>query len=244
MTTTLFRPNPCSQCEDCLLCEGANRQPEDDRIKAVVREAVIRVLESQEPALSGFELSVGVSARHLHITSEDLQEIYGPGHQLTPIRDLTGPGEFAAQETVTIVGPNMRAIQSVRILGPCRNLTQVELAPTDGVYLSLPLPLRASGDLTNTTPITIVGPQGALNLKQGAIRADRHIHIDPKLAVRYGVTDGQRIRVDVPGPSGLTFHHVRIRFNDGFDPPEMHIDTDDGNAAGLRCGDMVRALTE
>jgi propanediol utilization protein len=102
--------------------------------------------------------------------------------------------------------------------------------------------MRASGDVSGSAPVTVIGPQGALYLKEGAIRADRHIHISPEDAARYGVADGQRIRVEVPGPAGVTFHHVRIRVNKGFGRPVMHIDTDDGNAAGLRCGDTVRGV--
>lgn len=242
MSIKSFRENPCSQCEDCRLCEAVSHQSEEERIKAVVRETVVRVLDQQVGPSPGFELPVGVSARHLHVTQEDLDAIYGPGHRLTKMRELQGPGEFAAEETVTLVGPNMRALQGVRILGPCRSVTQVELAPTDGVYLGIALPLRASGDIEGSAPITIIGPKGGLTLSQGAIRADRHLHIDPKLAAQYGVSDGQYLRAEVPGPVGLTFNHVRIRVNDGFDPPAMHIDTDDGNAAGLRCGDIVRAI--
>ncbi len=245
MNCNSFRNNPRSNCEDCRLCATTESVTAEERIKAVVRETVLRVVEGhtdQNPP--GFELSVGVSARHLHVTQEDLEVLYGKSHALTNLRDLQGPGEFAAKETVTLVGPNMRAIQGVRILGACRSLTQVELAPTDGVQLGIALPLRASGDVEGSAPITVIGPAGGLNLKQGAIRADRHLHIDPRLATSYGIKDGQHIRVEVPGPTGLTFNRVRIRVNDGFDPPAMHIDTDDGNAAGLKCGDMVRALVE
>ena len=244
MNITSFRDKPCSQCEDCRLCEAVSHQSEEERIKAVVRETVVRVLDQQNGLQPGFDLPVGVSARHLHVTQEDLETIYGPGHRLTNMRDLQGPGEFAAEETVTLVGPNMRAMQGVRILGPCRNITQVELSPTDGVYLGIALPLRASGDIEGSAPITIIGPGGGLTLSQGAIRADRHLHINPILATRYGVSEGQYICVEVPGPAGLTFNHVRIRVNEGFDPPAMHIDTDDGNAAGLHCGDIVRAIVE
>lgn len=239
-----YRASACSDCQDCRLCEAVAHQPHEERIRAVVRETVMRVLDRQTHVGAGFELIVGVSARHLHITEHDLGTLYGKGHRLTPERDLSGPGEFAAKETVTLVGPNLRALQGVRILGPCRSRTQIELAPTDGVLLGLSLPMRASGDVAGSAPLTLIGPQGALYLDEGAIRADRHIHISPEDAHRHGVTDGQRIRVDAPGAAGLTFHQVRIRINKGFARPVMHIDTDDGNAAGLRCGDTVKAVLE
>lgn len=237
-----YRERPCSVCEDCRLCDTVADQSDEARVAEIVREAVLRVLDQQTDAPPGFDLTVGVSARHVHITEQDLGVLYGSGHTLTPMRDLAGPGEFASEETVTLVGPNMRAIQGVRILGPCRPHTQVELASTDGVYLGIALPMRASGDVTGSAAVTIIGPAGSLYLNEGVIRADRHIHIAPEEAARYGVADGQRIRVEAPGPAGLTFNQVRIRISDGFSPPAMHIDTDDGNAAGLRCGDTVRAL--
>lgn len=224
------------------MCEAAAQQPEEERIRAVVRETVMRVLDRQAATRTGFELIVGVSARHLHITQEDLETLYGAGRRLTSERDLTGPGEFAAKETVTLVGPNLRALQGVRILGPCRSRTQIELAPTDGVFLGLALPMRASGDVAGSASLTLIGPKGALYLHEGAIRADRHIHISPEDAGRYAVADGQRIRVEAPGAAGVTFNHVRIRVSKGFARPVMHIDTDDGNAAGLRCGDVIRAI--
>jgi putative phosphotransacetylase len=237
-----YRDKPCSVCEDCNLCETATNQSEEARLVSIVRDTVRRVLDQQTTTQPGFELTVGVSARHLHITEEDLAAIYGPGHPLTPMRDLAGPGEFASEETVTLVGPNMRAIQGVRILGPCRSKTQVELASTDGVYLGISLPMRASGDVAGSAAVTIIGPHGALYLSEGTIRADRHIHISPEEAARYGVANGQRIQVEVSGPAGLIFNQVRIRINEGFSPPAMHIDTDDGNAASVRCGDAVRVL--
>ena len=241
-TMNQYRSNARSECQDCRLCEAVAHQSDEERIKSVVRETVLRVLNGQSTTQPGFELIVGVSARHLHITTEDLGKLYGEGHTLTVERELSGPGEFAARETVTIVGPNLRALQGVRILGPCRSRTQIELAPTDGVYLGLRLPMRASGDISGSAPLTLIGPKGALYLNEGAIRADRHIHISPEDASRHGVTDGQRIRVEAQGPAGVVFNQVRIRVNNGFRQPVMHIDTDDGNSAGLKCGDGISAI--
>lgn len=237
-----YRSNARSECQDCRLCEAVAHQSDEERIRTVVRETVLRVLHGQSNTQPGFGLVVGVSARHLHITVEDLGALYGPGHTLTLERELSGPGEFAARETVTIVGSNMRALQGVRILGPCRSRTQIELAPTDGVFLGMTLPMRASGDVSGSAPLTLIGPKGALYLNEGAIRADRHIHLSPEDADRYSVTDGQRIRAEAPGPAGVVFSQVRIRVNEGFRQPVMHIDTDDGNSAGLRCGDGIRAM--
>jgi len=177
-------------------------------------------------------IPINVSARHMHITQEHLELLFGPGSRLTKLRDLLQPGEFASNETVTVVGPNRRVFERVRILGPTRSMTQVELSYNDGRYIGLELPARISGDIKETAPITMVGPHGALHLKEGAIRALRHIHMSPEDATRLGVEKGQKVTVKTIGPMSVSFNNTVIRTGAGL-KVEMHIDTDEANAAGL-----------
>lgn len=186
-------------------------------------------------------IPVGISGRHIHLTREVLEQLYGRGYELTRLRDLSQPAEFAASETVTVVGPKGRAIEGVRILGPPRKYTQVELAASDGIRLGIDLPIRKTGDVAGTPGLTVVGPAGTAILKEGAIRATRHIHMTAADGARFGLTDGQAVRVRVEGPSGLTFDNVVVRVNDRY-ALDFHLDTDDANAAGLQTGDLVEIL--
>ena len=174
----------------------------------------------------------------MHITQENLETLFGNGYQLTKLRDLNQPGEFAANETVTVVGPKRRLFEKVRILGPVRKITQVELSLTDGIYLGMDLPLRISGDIDGSAPLMLIGPEGVLNLPQGGIRAARHIHASPEDLSRLGLKNGQIVSVKSTGPMSVTFNHVVIREGENLNL-EMHIDTDEANAAGMRCGDRV-----
>ncbi|MBN1898765.1 MAG: phosphate propanoyltransferase [Spirochaetes bacterium] len=180
----------------------------------------------------GYDIPVGVSVRHLHITDEVLHMLYGEDYQLTKLKDLEQPGEFAAHETVTLVGPRMKSIQNVRILGPTRSFTQVELSKTDGILLGLDLPIKVSGDIKGSLPITLVGPKGSVYLREGAIRAARHIHITPEIAKKINVRDKQVVNVQIPGEAGIIFNNVIIRVNEKY-KLEFHIDTDEGNAADV-----------
>lgn len=177
-------------------------------------------------------LVVNVSARHMHITPADLETLFGPGARLTKFKDLYQEGEFASEQLVTLVGPRQRIIPNVRILGPTRNYTQVELSYTDGIYLGLELPLRISGNHENTPGITILGPKGALTIRRGVIRAERHVHMGQADLDYYGVRDGDAMKLKIDGPCGMTFDRVRVRYH----PKvilEVHIDTDEGNACDL-----------
>jgi len=207
-------------------------------VESVVREVVAEVYP---PAPDSRLIPIGVSARHLHIRQEDLEVLFGEGHQLTRLRDLNQPGEFAAQETVTVVGPKRRLFEKVRILGPVRKITQVELSYTDGIYLGMDLPHRLSGDIEGSAPLVLIGPAGVLNLPQGGIRAARHIHINPADLARLGLENGQKVSVRSRGSMSVTFNNVIIRAGENL-KLEMHIDTDEANAAGLRCGDPVELL--
>ncbi len=198
------------------------------RLERVVRE----VVESRLQPSGERRVPISVSARHLHIRPDHLEILFGPGAQLTKFKDLMQTGEFAANETVTVVGPNRRVFEKVRILGPVRKATQVELSFTDGRYIGMDLPARLSGNIGGTLPIVLVGPRGTLRLDEGTIRALRHIHIPEDLAARFGLQHGQMVSVRVVGPTGVTFDNVLIRVLKNAQL-EMHIDTDEGNAAGL-----------
>jgi propanediol utilization protein len=198
-------------------------------IRQHVEQAVRAVVDRLIP--------INVSARHMHITQEHLETLFGPGSRLTKLRDLVQPGEFASNEAVTVVGPNRRVFDKVRILGPTRSITQVELSYNDGRYIGLALPARISGDINGTAPITLVGPHGALHLKEGAIRALRHIHMSFEDAARFGVQKGQKVTVKTVGPMSVSLNNTVIRAGENL-KVEMHIDTDEANAAGLESGTL------
>jgi len=184
-------------------------------------------------------LMVNVSARHVHVTQEDLETLFGPGSQLTKLKDLYQEGEFASEQTVNLIGPRSRMIPNIRILGPVRKYTQVELSYTDGIYLGIKLPLRISGNHENTPGGVLVGPHGAVNLTQGIIRAERHVHMHPTDAAHYGVSDGDYMKLKIKGPCGLTFDNVKVRINEKV-KLEVHIDTDEGNACDLSSATGMR----
>lgn len=182
-------------------------------------------------------IPVGVSNRHIHVSAEHLAALFGPGYNLTKDKDLKQVGEFAAKETVTLVGPK-GVISKVRILGPVRNFTQIEISRTDGFSLGITPPVRDSGQIENSAGIVVVGPKGAVTLQKGVILAARHIHMQAADAQRLGVADGDRVTVKIPGPRGGTFANVLIRVHPNF-RLEFHIDTDEANGAELKTGDSV-----
>jgi putative phosphotransacetylase len=182
----------------------------------------------------------GVSVRHIHLCKEDLEILFGKGYELSVLRELYNPG-FASKETLTVVGPKLTAIQNVRILGPLRSKTQVELAKTDCIVLGIDAPVRASGDITGSSSCVLVGPKGAVVLKDGAIRANRHMHLSSVDAQYFGIKDNQVVDVRVGGPKGLTFNNVQVRVAPDF-KTELHVDTDDGNAADIVNGTMVEIV--
>lgn len=197
-----------------------------------------KVLEQINSRKNG--IPVGVSARHVHLCREDVDRIFGKGYELTPIKELMG-GQYAAKETVTIVGTKLRPIENVRVLGPIREKTQVEVSKTDAVRLGLNPPVKPSGDLDNTAPITLVGPKGAISLDNGCIIAMRHIHMSPEDAREYGVRDKQIVNVRVSSDRGGMLTNVLVRVHESY-RLEMHIDTDEANALGIRCNDSVEIV--
>jgi putative phosphotransacetylase len=186
-------------------------------------------------------LVVNVSARHVHVTPHDLETLFGPGARLTKLKDLYQQGEFASEQQVNLIGPRNRMIPGIRILGPTRDYTQVELSYTDGVFLGIDLPLRISGNHEGTPGGVLVGPHGAVNLQRGIIRAERHVHMHPDDMAHYGVRDGDYMKLKIDGPCGLTFDRVKVRMHPKV-KLEIHIDTDEGNACDLSTATRMELL--
>lgn len=186
-------------------------------------------------------IPVSVSGRHMHISRGVLDRLFGEGFQLTRLRDLGQPGEFASEQTVSVVGRSMKALERVRVLGPVRTYTQVELSGTDAVRLGIEPPVRKSGDLVGSEGVTVVGPCGSVQLADGAIMATRHVHMTERDAREYGVADGDLVRIRFPGDRSLVLENVLIRVGNST-ALELHLDTDDANAAGVRLPMTVKIL--
>ena len=172
-----------------------------------------------------------------------METLFGAGYELTHLKDLSQPGQYACKETLTIVGPSLRPIENVRVLGPLRKASQVEISRTDSFTLKVKPPVRESGSLAGSAPITIIGPKGVVSLKEGCIIANRHIHMSPEDGAKYGVKDGDYVTVDALGERRTRFYDVQIRVSDKF-RLEMHLDTDDANAAGLNGKSLVKIVKE
>ncbi len=177
------------------------------------------------------EILIEVSARHIHPFQKDLDKLFGEGYKLTKLKELSQPGLFAAKETVAIQYKD-KIISGVRIVGPCRNQTQVELSLTDAFSLGMEIPIRESGDLDNTPGVTLIGPKGKIDLDKGVIASWRHIHVSDKQAEQLGVKDRDLACVQIQGHRALIFKKVLVRVAPNFSLA-MHIDVDEGNAAGI-----------
>jgi propanediol utilization protein len=177
-------------------------------------------------------LVVNISARHCHLNQEAVDILFGPGYQLTAMKKLYQDTDFAANETVSIVGPRHRLLPSVRILGPCRNFNQLELAFTDAISLGIDAPVRMSGKIAGTPGCLMIGPKGSIELKEGVIRAERHVHMSDKDAAYYGVREGDRMNLRIESDCPTTLEGLLVRINPSW-KLEVHIDTDEGNAANL-----------
>jgi len=169
-----------------------------------------------------------------------IRDRFGTGYQLTNKKELMG-GQFACNEVVTIVGLKLRAIENVRILGPVRKASQVEISATDAIKLGIKAPIRESGNVAGSAPLAVVGPKGVLYMKEGCIIAKRHIHMSPADARTAGVKNNDIVSVCTENERGTIFNHVQIRVDESF-TLEMHIDTDEANAAKINCGDLVSIL--
>ena len=206
----------------------------------MITKMVLQSLNQMEDKSNGFQVPVGVSARHIHLTQEHVEALFGEGYQLTKKKELMG-GQYACNETVAIIGLKLRAIENVRVLGPVRKASQIEISATDAMKLGIKAPIRESGDIAGSAPIAVVGPKGALYMKEGCIIAMRHIHMSPADAAAAGVHDGDIVSVKADNERGTIFNHVKIRVNDSF-TLEMHIDTDEANASKIKTGDKVTIL--
>ena len=186
------------------------------------------------------DVKIGVSQRHIHLSREHLDILFGKGYELTKKKTLMGR-EFASEELVTLVGPSLRAIEGVRVLGPVRKNTQVEISRTDTFVLKVSPPVRPSGDIAGSEKLVLVGPKGSVYLKEGVIIANRHIHLTPEYAQKNGIKDGDYVDVLVESIKPTKFFDVQVRVRDDFNV-EMHIDTDDANACGLKNGEKVKII--
>lgn len=212
-----------------------------DRTQA---ERMIRnaVLCEAAKAHKGFFLPAAVSNRHIHLDEETLQALFGAGAALAPKRALSQPGQYACEETVAAVTPKSR-IERIRVLGPLRRETQLELSITDARKLGVTLPVRMSGDLHDTPGCELVGPKGSFMLSHGVIAAARHVHMSPKEAACFGVSDGDRLAVRKDGDRPLVLENVVVRAGAEYSL-ELHLDTDEANAAGIDCGDFWEIVSK
>lgn len=217
--------------------------------RAQIEKIVLEVLESRQEELFQFDdalslgynpLVVNVSARHVHLNQETLEILFGSDSTLTKYKTLYN-GEFASDQQVNIVGSRNRMITGVRILGPIRSYNQVELSYSDGIFLGLHLPLKISGDHSDTQGCTIVGPKGSIQLRSGVIRAQRHVHMSQEDMKRYDVQDGDMVKLVVGGECGVTFDNVVVRYGEGM-KLEVHIDTDEGNACNLQHAERLELI--
>lgn len=206
--------------------------PDRAIVEQLVREIVRQhsfggAAKSTEP-----NLVVSISARHLHLTDAHVETLFGAGHKLTPMKNLYQDGFYAAEETVMVVGPRKRMLPSVRVLGPTRPASQVELAFTDAISLGIDVPVRASGKVSGTPGCVLVGPKGVVDLHEGVIRAERHVHMNMEHAAYYGVKNGDRMHLRVESSCTVVFEDLLVRA-DNTSKLEVHIDTDEGNAVDL-----------
>lgn len=212
------------------------------QIADIVREILTEMGVGDEQSKSGL-IPVGISNRHIHLTKEDMEILFGEGYELTPIKSLSQPGQYACKETLMLIGPTRRLIEDVRVLGPLRSKSQVEISITDSYDLKIKPPVRESGNIAGSAPITIVGPKGIIQLKEGCIIANRHIHMSPADGEAFGVKDGDVVTVDVEGKRKTRWYDVQVRVHPDF-RLEMHIDTDDANGAGIGNGHKVKIVKE
>jgi propanediol utilization protein len=189
-------------------------------------------------------LVVSISARHAHLTDEHVEVLFGPGHTLTAMKPLYQEGFYAAEETVMVVGPRRRMLPTVRVLGPTRSHSQVELAFTDSISLGIDVPVRHSGDIQGTPGCVLVGPKGVVELHEGVIRAARHVHMSPRDAEYYGVKTGDFMKLRVESPQcSVVLEDLKVRAEENI-KLEAHIDTDEGNACNLEKATKVELLKQ
>ena len=207
-----------------------------DHQESTIKE-ILSILENQ-PIKEGIPL--GVSNRHIHLTQESLEILFGQGYELTKVKDLGQPGQFAAKETVCIAG-RKGCFSNVRVLGPVRKQNQIEISRSDAFTLGVNPPVRLSGNLLHAADICVIGAKGMMVMKESVIVAKPHIHMNPENALFYDVNDGDIVSVEIPGERSYTMHGVEIRVTKE-SALEFHIDTDEANAAGVSSGTMVQLI--
>ncbi len=203
-------------------------------VEELVRRSVLKHLR-QAGAKSGTQphpLVINISARHCHLRPDAVETLFGAGRQLTPMRWLYQEGQFASEEVVTLIGPRSRVISNLRILGPCRDINQVEVAFTDAISLGFEVPVRISGNIVGTPGCMLMGPAGFLEMEEGVIRAAPHVHMAPEDAASYGVENKTYMKLRISGKTGLTFDRIFVRVDPAY-KLEVHLDTDEANACGL-----------
>ncbi|MGL4912756.1 MAG: ethanolamine utilization phosphate acetyltransferase EutD [Romboutsia sp.] len=205
----------------------------ENLLNEIVQEVISRVKKEAF-------IEVESSGRHIHLSEEDVEKLFGKGYNLTKLRDLSQPGQYACKERVTISGPK-GSIKNVIVLGPCREHTQVEISLTDGSILGIKASIKQSGDLNNTLGIEISTEHGSINLEKGLMVAKRHIHITPSDATKFDVVDNEIVQVKVFGQRPLIFDDVVVRVNKNF-KTYMHIDYDEANACGCSKGTMAKII--
>ncbi|MEE4312280.1 MAG: phosphate propanoyltransferase [candidate division KSB1 bacterium] len=235
----------CQECGACEVSTGNGKDLSDPNLIEMIVDEVVRTIHGEtagDKTDSALPLiPLGVSNRHIHLTQETFEKLFGAGADLERYRDLYQPGDIAAKQTLTIVGSKLRAIPNVRILGPLRNYDQVELSLTDAVTLGINPPIRNSGDLKGAAPLTLVGPKGSVYLEECAIIAIRHMHVPGDIAKQFGVEDGDYCKVRISGKKSTIFENVLVRINDAW-KLQLHLDTDDANAANVRCDTKVEFM--
>ncbi|MGY4795042.1 phosphate propanoyltransferase [Lysinibacillus fusiformis] len=213
---------------------------QENLVQKIVEEVLQQVLKNQSSPPHDGKIPIGVSARHVHLAQAEVEQLFGENYQLTPKSELSQPGQFAAEETVVIAGPK-GSIERVRILGPARSLSQVEVSWTDAMKLGLKPPLRISGDIQGSSPVTLIGPKGSVVLNEGLIIAQAHIHMSPADSARFQVVDGQSVQIKVEGIRPIILSNVVIRVSERY-RLEMHIDTDEANAGLIQQGTLAEIL--
>ncbi len=214
----------------------------NEQIAALVRKVMTGMELGMDAKCDG-SVPIGVSNRHIHLSRADVDALFGTGYELTPFKDLSQPGQYACKEQLTIVGPSLRPIEGVRVLGPIRKSSQVEISATDSYVLKVKPPVRESGKTAGSAPITLIGPRGVVQLPEGCIIANRHIHMSPEDAKCFGVSDCDTVTVDVEGKRRTRWYDVQVRVHPDF-RLEMHVDTDDANAAGIGNGFRAKVVKE
>ncbi|MFA1736558.1 phosphate propanoyltransferase [Lysinibacillus fusiformis] len=213
---------------------------QENLVQKIVEEVLQQVLKNQSSPPHDGKIPIGVSARHVHLAQAEVEQLFGENYQLTPKFELSQPGQFAAEETVVIAGPK-GSIERVRILGPARSLSQVEVSWTDAMKLGIKPPLRISGDIQGSSPVTLIGPKGSAVLNEGLIIAQAHIHMSPEDSAKFNVVDGQSVQIKVEGIRPIILSNVVIRVSERY-RLEMHIDTDEANAGLIQQGTLAEIV--